>query len=96
MVKMEVDSVQKMSSRSEEKFGVKYGNYIGDGDSKTFKGILELNPYCNKLTVIKSKCIGHVEKRMGRRLQIVRKDHNLSEKSKLAEKFSKSSQRIMV
>lgn len=43
--KMEVDSVQEMSSRSEEKFGVKYGNYIGDGDSKTCKGILELNPY---------------------------------------------------
>jgi len=33
--KMEVDAIKEMFLRSEEKFGVKYGNYIGDGDSKT-------------------------------------------------------------
>lgn len=40
--KMEVDSIKAMFSRSEEKFNVKYGNYIGDGDSKTYKAIVDL------------------------------------------------------
>ena len=26
-------------------YGVKYMRYIGDGDSATFKGLLNLNPY---------------------------------------------------
>ncbi|OWR50850.1 hypothetical protein KGM_202497 [Danaus plexippus plexippus] len=38
--KMEVDSIVEMFSRSIEKFGVMYSNYIGDGDTKTFLGIL--------------------------------------------------------
>lgn len=38
--KMEVDAVIDMFKRSEELHGVKYCHYIGDGDSKTFKGIL--------------------------------------------------------
>lgn len=57
---MEVESVKMMFSRSEELYGVKYGNYIGDGDSKTFAAVVKLNPYGDKLTVIKSECIGHV------------------------------------
>lgn len=70
--KMEVDSMVEMFTKSEEKFSVKYGNYIGDGDSKTFKAILELNPYGDKLTVVKNECIGHVQKRMGTRLRNLR------------------------
>ena len=54
---MEVDSVKEMFSRSEENFGVKYSNYIGDGDSATFKAILDLKPYGDELTVVKSECI---------------------------------------
>jgi len=73
--------MKKMFSSSEEKFGVKYSNYIGDGDSKTFKEILKLNPYGDELTVIKSECIGHVEKRMGTRLRNVRKEKNFWEKT---------------
>ncbi|KYN08186.1 hypothetical protein ALC62_00832 [Cyphomyrmex costatus] len=39
---MEVESVKKMFLRLEELHGVKY---IGEGDSKTFAAILNLNPY---------------------------------------------------
>jgi len=42
--KMEVDSIKEMFSASERKYGVRYMNYIGDGDSKNFKAILDLNP----------------------------------------------------
>lgn len=41
--KMEVDSIVEMFLRSVEKFGVKYTNYIGDGDSKTYAGIQSFN-----------------------------------------------------
>jgi len=43
--KKEVSSITEMFLKSEEKYGVKYGNYIGDGDLKTFKAILDVNPY---------------------------------------------------
>lgn len=63
----------KMFLRSEEKYGVKYGNYIGDGDSKTVKAILDMNPYGINFQIVKSECIGHVQKRMGTRLRAVKK-----------------------
>ncbi|EZA59663.1 hypothetical protein X777_16734 [Ooceraea biroi] len=43
--RMEVNSVKEMFERSIAEYGVKYTRYVGDGDSKIFKGILELNPY---------------------------------------------------
>lgn len=43
--KMEIDAVTEIFQRSETLYNVKYGSYIGDGDSKTFKGILEAKPY---------------------------------------------------
>lgn len=70
--KMEIDAVVEMFSRSVEKHGVKYLTYIGDGDSKTFKGILDAKPYADK-TVVKKECVGHVEKRMGTRLRNAKK-----------------------
>lgn len=50
--KMEVDVVIEMFQRSESLHELKYENYVGDGDSKTFKAILNSQPYGN------SRCIG--------------------------------------
>jgi len=86
--KMEVDAVREMFSRSEEMYGVKYSNYIGDGDSKTFKAILDLNPY-DDLKVKKSECVGHVEKRMGSRLRNLKKKEKLGGKGKLTDNLIK-------
>ncbi|XP_053995806.1 uncharacterized protein LOC128885665 [Hylaeus anthracinus] len=83
--KMEVDSIQEMFLRSEEKFGVKYRNYIGDGDSKTYKGILDCNPYGDDYPVTKSECVGHVEKRMSTRLRNLKKTEKLGGKGKLTD-----------
>lgn len=66
--KMEVDAVIDLFKRSVEKFGVQYRNYIGDGDSKTYSGILKAAPYGDQ-EVVKKECIGHVQKRMGTRLR---------------------------
>lgn len=43
--KMEIEGMCHIFQRSEEKYDVKYGNYIGDGDSKTFPAIVDSNPY---------------------------------------------------
>lgn len=63
-----------MFQRSEEKYDVKYVNYIGDGDSKTFPAIVDSNPYPG-ITITKKECIGHVQKRMGTRLRNLKKYH---------------------
>ncbi|EFN88217.1 hypothetical protein EAI_00153, partial [Harpegnathos saltator] len=67
--KMEVDAAVEMFSRSEELHNIRYSSYIGDGDSKTFKGIFESRPYGEDCTVLKKECVGHVQKRMGARLR---------------------------
>lgn len=85
--KMEVDSVIEMFHRSEKLYNVKYANYIGDGDSKTFKGVLDSDPYEN-FTVTKKECIDHVQKRMGTRLRNLKKaTKGLGGKGKLTGKL---------
>ena len=66
--KMKVDAIMEMFRNSEEKYRVKYTTYIGDGGSKTFQSILDLEPY-DTVIVEKKECVGHVEKRMGTRLR---------------------------
>lgn len=43
--KMEVDAIVEMFKRSEEKYDVKYRNYIEDEDSKTYTGVLQKVDY---------------------------------------------------
>ncbi|KYN24381.1 hypothetical protein ALC57_04018 [Trachymyrmex cornetzi] len=87
--KMEVDSIMEMFLRSEENFGVQYRNYIGDGDSKTFAGILNSNPYGDDCPVTKNECVSYVQKRMGTRLRNLRKKEKLGGKNRLTESLIK-------
>lgn len=43
--KIEVDAIVEMFSHSETLHGIKYSNYVGDGDSKTFQGITDVQHY---------------------------------------------------
>lgn len=61
-------------------------NYIGDGDSKTHKGVVDANPYPD-VQVNKKEDIGHVQKRMGSRLRNLRKAKKLGGKGKLTNKL---------
>lgn len=45
--KIEVNAVVEMFECSENLHNVKYAYYVGDGDSKTFKCILDAEPYEN-------------------------------------------------
>ncbi|GFU05113.1 uncharacterized protein TNCV_574611 [Trichonephila clavipes] len=58
--KMEVCGMQKIFFRSEQKHGLKYQRYIGDGDSKTFLSIAEKEPYGDSVPIVKIECGGHV------------------------------------
>ncbi|XP_046589419.1 uncharacterized protein LOC124293252 [Neodiprion lecontei] len=85
--KMEVDSAVEMFQRSEELYGIKYKYYIGDGDSKTFLGISNSDPY-NGFEIKQKECIDHVQKRMGTRLrEIVKKQKGSSGRGKLTGKL---------
>lgn len=85
--KMEVDSVKEMFGRSLDKYGVKYTRYIGDGDSATYKGVLNLNPY--DVQVEKLECYLHVKKRMGTRCRNLKKQtKGLGGKSKTTTKLT--------
>ncbi|XP_029177185.1 uncharacterized protein LOC114945237 [Nylanderia fulva] len=85
--KMEVDAVIEMFQRSNSLHNLKYANYVGDGDSKTFKGIMDSEPYAD-FTVMKKECIDHVQKRMGTRLRNLKKNtKGLGGKGKLTGKL---------
>ncbi|GFX47775.1 nucleic-acid-binding protein from transposon X-element [Trichonephila clavipes] len=58
--KMEVCGMQKIFLRSEQKHGLKYQRYIGDGDSKTFLSIAEKVPYGDSVPIVKIECGGYV------------------------------------
>lgn len=82
--KMEVDGIREMFLRSEDLHNVRYINYIGDGDSKTYKAIVDSVPY----PVTKKECINHVQKRMGARLRKCKKENKgLGGKGKLTAKL---------
>ncbi|KYM97486.1 hypothetical protein ALC62_11778, partial [Cyphomyrmex costatus] len=66
---MEVTSIVEMFKRSFEKHGLRYSNYIGDGDSKTYSVVLNAKPYGENFEINKKECVGHVQKRMGKNLR---------------------------
>ncbi|GFY26857.1 uncharacterized protein TNCV_929981 [Trichonephila clavipes] len=63
---MEVDGMLRIFKRSEKLHNLKYSNYIGDGDTKTFNALSENKPYGDDHLIQKIECVGHVQKRMGR------------------------------
>jgi len=86
--KMEVDAMRELFSRSVKKHGVMYIKYIGDGDSKTYTGLVNAKPYGDEIEIIKKECVGHVQKRMGTRLrECKKKNPGIGGKNKLTAKF---------
>jgi hypothetical protein len=71
--KMEVNGMVNMFSRSDEKYGARYINYIGDGDTKTYQAVLKEDPY--GVPIKKIECVGHVQKRMGSRLRKLKDEY---------------------
>ena len=51
---------------------VKYTRFTGDGDTNAFKTVFESTPYPG-VDIKKIECVGHVQKRMGTRLRVLKK-----------------------
>ena len=84
-----MDSIVEMFLRFIVKFGVKYLNYIVDGDLKTFADILKMIPFGENYLVTKNESVGHVQKRMGTRLRNKKKAEKLGGKNRLTEAIMK-------
>ncbi|GFU94003.1 hypothetical protein TNCV_1202811 [Trichonephila clavipes] len=54
--KMEVDGMLRIFNRSEKLHNLKYSNYIGDGDTKTFNALSENKPYGDDHLIQKIEC----------------------------------------
>lgn len=70
---MECNGLLDIFKRSEETYGVKYVHYIGDGDSKSYKTLLDALPYGQQIIIKKIECVGHIQKRMGTQLRNLKK-----------------------
>ena len=65
---MESTGAIEIWRRSIETHNLAYGTYIGDGDSSSFKNLVQSNPYEGQVSIRKEECIGHVQKRLKKRL----------------------------
>ena len=65
---MEMRGTVDIYSRSIEQNKLRYVTMISDGDCKNHASVVELKPY-GDTDIVKEDCVGHVQKRMGRRLR---------------------------
>ena len=70
---MEGEIAKEAFSRSVELYNLRYASFIGDGDTNSFKKVFDSKPY-GDVTVQKLECVGHVQKRMGKRLRDLKKN----------------------
>ncbi|XP_076439059.1 uncharacterized protein LOC143277962 [Babylonia areolata] len=76
---MEMEGAVKIFQRSVELHGFRYTEMLGDGDAKTYKRLLEADPY-GGYPIQKIECINHVTKRMGTALRaLVQKQKSMSQ-----------------
>ena len=71
---MESAGLQSFFQLSVDKYNIRYAHYIGDGDTESFKKVLESKPRGDDLIPRKLECASHVQKRLGTRLQKLRYD----------------------
>ena len=66
---MESFGAVTMWKRSIALHSLRYTTFIGDGDSSSFKSVVESAPY--DVPITKSDCIGYIQKRMGSGLRLI-------------------------
>ena len=69
---MDASGMVSIFQRSVERHSVRYTEFLGDGDSKAHNLLVEQAVYGNE-QVQKLECVGHVQKRMGSRLQSLKR-----------------------
>ena len=72
---METAGMVKCFKQFKQLYKVRYTNYIGDGDSKSYIDVVKADPY-NGEKINKLECLGHVQKRVGSNLRNFKKECN--------------------
>lgn len=57
---MEVQGALDIFRNSVTAYNVRYTKYLGDGDSKSYQAVQELNPYGENVSIDKLECIGQM------------------------------------
>ena len=78
---MEAEGALILWSRSLERHNLRYKLMVSDGDSKAFTKVKESEVYGPDCEIEKLDCIGHVQRRMGKRRMNLKTTH----KEKLAD-----------
>ena len=71
---MEPEGVNRIFRRSVELHNLRYTEYYGDGDSKSFSRVKDVYQ-ASGITVEKKECIGHVQKRVGTTLRKLKREN---------------------
>ncbi len=100
---MECAGALTLWKRSVDARHLRYTEVISDGDSKTIAVLKENEPYGSGVEIKKHECVGHVGKRLGKRMRAVKKEiaasnkgpkqrvKVLNERLKAAKKFLRES-----
>ena len=62
---MEVEAAKRLWLRSVHTRGLMYTGMLGDGDSKAYQAVVDLEPYGPDVTIEREECVNHAHKRMG-------------------------------
>lgn len=81
---MEPVGAGRLFLRSIQLRGLTYSEYLGDGDSKSFKTVCDLDPY-DGIKIEKLECVGHYQKRVGKALRQLVACQKLGGKGKLTQ-----------
>lgn len=65
---MEPEGAIRMFQRSEKLRDLRYVEYLGDGDTASFRKVKTSKPYGDD-EIVKLECIGHLQKRVGSRMR---------------------------
>jgi hypothetical protein len=79
---MEPTGAAQIFLRSKEIRNLEYVKYYGDGDSKSYKYVVDSDPYNGK-KIEKLECVGHYQKRLGTALRKIAAEKKLGGKGKL-------------
>ena len=66
---MECSAAVEIWKRSVERNQLVYSTYVGDGDSSSFKNLVNSDPYQGLEVIWKEECLGHVQKRLKKHLK---------------------------
>ena len=78
---MEPEGALRMFNQSVECNKLRYSEFFGDGDSKSYSTVKDVYEEDN-ITVVKKECVGHVQKRLGTALRKLKKEKGLGGKKK--------------